>query len=434
MNLYKKFKPELKLLAKGQSRLALAVSGGSDSMAMALLVAQYAKEYGVEVIAITVDHKLRAESASEAKLVGEWLKKRDIEHHILCWQADKKSSNIQAQARKARYKMMADFCVHKDIKLLIVAHTSEDQAETVLMRMMRGSGVDGLAGMADTSEVFGIKVIRPLLKFNRDELQKYLQDSKQEWIDDPSNENSKFKRVEIRKFIKSSDEPVLLVQRLVQTANHMARAKDYIETVMRERLAGVVTFHEAGFYTIDVVQFKKLHQEERLRSLASALQHVGGQDYRPRFEKLNNLHDNILNGNIVSGCTLWGCEIAYSKKKNAEHIIYIYREISLVADDVKVSSNEKIIWDERFICDVGNVKIANLRVGALGAIGYKDISNDIKNNLNAKILPKKIIYTLPAFKALEKVLAVPHIGYYSSDNLKKVFCSKVKIPSGLFII
>lgn len=432
-NLYKKFKSKLERLIQGESKVAVAVSGGSDSMAMALLLIQYAKESGVEVIALTVDHKLRAESAIEAKQVASWLAGYGVEHHILCWEGDKKPSNLQAQARSARYKLMADFCEENNIKLLSVAHTSEDQAETVLMRVMRGSGVDGLAGMLEFSEVFGVKVIRPLLNFTRHELQQYLQDKKQKWIDDPSNENSKFKRVRVRKFIKASDEPELLTKRLSDTASHMSRAKDYIETIMRTRLAGIVTFHDAGFYTIDMNEFKHLHNEERLRSLAAILQHVGGQDYRPRFENLSNLHDNILNGNIGNGCTLWGCEISYSKKKNAQHIIYIYREHSLVAEDIKILCNSKIIWDERFLCEIGDVNVTDLRVGALGIMGYKEISPIIKNTQSVVTLPKKILYTLPALKVLEKVLVVPHIGYYNSEKLRKVFKSKVKIPPVLFV-
>jgi len=432
--LFQKFKSELNRLINSEKSIAVAISGGSDSMALALLLGEYAKESGAQITAITVDHKLRVEAALEAKQVGLWLKKYGIKHHILCWEGEKKSSNIQAEARKARYRLMSDFCAVHNIKLLAVAHTCEDQAETVLMRLMRGSGVDGLSGISDSSDVFGIKLIRPLLGTKRAELREYLHNKSQKWIDDPSNENIKYKRVEVRKFIKASEEPELLTKRLVDTSAHMARAKDYIEQQIRKNLIGIFAFNEAGFYTIDRNCFRNLHPEERLRSLAAALQHAGGQDYRPRFENLNQLHDNIISGNIGSGCTLWGCEISQSKKKHEENILYIYRETSLIAENIAVQPNSQIVWDDRFICQIGAGGFGNLFIGALRIEGYKSILEGNKDFKNVTNPTKKIIYTIPALQTLEKVLAVPHIGYYADERLKQAFSCKVKEPPNLFVI
>ena len=143
-------------------KVAVAVSGGADSMALALLLNEQTNS---KLIAITVDHGLREESAREAKQVKKWLEKYDIEHHILKWEGDKKNSNIQFEARTARYQLMCDFCKKNDIQLLLVAHNLQDNAETLLMRIMRGSGVDGLSAIADATKINNIEVLRPLLMF-----------------------------------------------------------------------------------------------------------------------------------------------------------------------------------------------------------------------------------------------------------------------------
>ncbi len=435
-DLNKIFQSQIKNLLQDERKIAIAVSGGSDSMALALLANEYAKESGMKITAVTIDHGLRPEAAFEAIKVGEWLAKYGIKHHILCWEGDKKLSNIQAEARSARYNLMADFCAKLDIKSLLVGHTLNDQAETVLMRIMRGSGVDGLAGIPAISNVFGVNVIRPLLQLNREELRAYLRGKNQEWIEDPSNENTKFTRVQVRKLISENPEPQLFTQRLADMASHMARAKDYIEARISERIKGIVTFHDEGFYTINISKFKELHKEERLRILASTLQHISGDAYKPRFDNLEYLHDNILNGNIASGSTLWGCAIATSKKQREENILFIYREPAAVMGDMEIINNSQIKWDGRFLCNVGDVKDKNLKIGALGKSGFEAlvragfIPELLKKELPAEMqlaklfMPKKVIYTFPALKTLEKVLAVPHIGYYVDENLRQVFCSE----------
>lgn len=424
---YKKFKNSLAELLKGQSKAAVAVSGGSDSMALALLFGEYALESKIEIIALTVDHGLRAESAEEANKVNKWLTSHGIEHHTLLWEGKKKPSNIQAEARKARYKLMSDFCLTHNIKSLMVAHTLNDQAETVLMRLMRGSGVDGLSGIVEAKNIFGINIVRPLLNFTRDELRDYLCIKKQEWIEDPSNENTKFKRVQVRNLIKENLEPELLIKRLADTASHMARTRDYIEERMAERLSGVTIFHNEGFYSIDIERFKSLHNEERLRFLAKALQRVGGQEYKPRFENLKALHNNIMEGNINNCCTLSGCAVTTSKKQREGNYLFIYREQAAVEADVDISTDSKIMWDRRFECSLNISNTNSLKVGALGNEGYNTLSkNGFKISLRKEgqdfLIPKKVIHSLPALKNLDnQILAVPHIGYYSNEELRNGF-------------
>lgn len=424
---YEKFKTSLEKLLQDENKLAVAVSGGSDSMALALLLGEYSENSDIEIFALTVDHALRPESADEAIQVHNWFKERGIFHHTLRWDSQKNPSNIQAKARKARYKLMADFCAGHGITSILVAHTSNDQAETLLMRLMRGSGLDGLSAIPIIRQITDrVRIIRPLLDFTREELQEYLRTLKQEWIEDPSNKNTKFTRVKVRNLISATPDAALLTKRLADTAGHMLRARNYIEERMKERLARVVEFHNEGFYSVDLHKFKNLHDEERLRFLSSALQRVGGQEYKPRFENLKALHDNIIKGRVVGSCTLWGCEVALSKKHSEENYLFIYKEPAATNDIIEISISAKTQWDGRFECNA----TAPFKVCALGKVGYNYLESlgfkiNLKRAGHGFVIPKKVIYSVPAFiDENNKIIAAPQIGYYVDDRFKEMVKSK----------
>ena len=460
--LYTNFKSEFDRLSGGEENVAVAVSGGADSMALALLLGHLSKESKLNLTAITVDHGLRGESANEAQLVSKWLAGYGINHHILKWEEHKDNSNIQAKARNARYRLMAEFCAENNIANLAVAHTLDDQAETVLMRLMRGSGVDGLSGIADSNNIFGVNIIRPLLWAKGQLLREYLSYTAQKWVEDPSNDNTKYARVRVRKFIRSSEDPDLLTARLADTAAHMLRSRRYIEDQIKDHIVGALTFHEEGFYTINASKFKSLHEEERLRSLAAALHHVSGNDYKPRFEKLAALEKRIMNDGVGHGCTLWGCEIVESQKYAEQDLLFIYRETSALSDDIDLSSQKgnpllkssgvinyskntslpesittsKFLWDNRFICEVGDISRKDLAIGALNVYGLKLLQQwgfepKIKRKLDFAI-PKKVLYALPALIKSGEVVAVPNVGYYADEEIRSAFTSYVKEPPVLF--
>ncbi len=424
-NLYKKFAKEIGKFSQIDDSLAIGVSGGSDSMALVILAYEWAKNNNIKIVAITIDHGLRKESVTEALKVGKWLKKYNIQHVIIKWEGLKPPSNIQANARIARYRLMQKYCQEHNIKSLAIAHTIDDVAENFLIRLIRGSGLDGLTGINSENNLFGIRLIRPCLTFYRAELREYLKEIRQEWVEDSSNQNDKFARVKVRKLIGSFAEPEILTQRLANTAIHMSRAKNYIEIKLAESLRGIFVFHKEGFYTIDSKKFALLHEEEQLRSLATCLQYLGGRDYKPRFVNLLDLKNKIVEGRLTSGCTLWGCEISQSKKQREENILYLYRELKACGEDIKVRENQVIEWDGRFLCNIGDIKMDNLSIGAL----RKEGANTIK--INNK-LTKKIIYTFPALKRLEKIIAVPHIGYYSNTEIKNSIDLVIKNPPIFF--
>ena len=177
-------------------RTAIAVSGGGDSIALLLLALE--QNPPENLVALTVDHALRPSSAAEAETVSRWCLSLEVEHHTLRWLHSGITTGIQAKARKARYDLMTDWCRANRIGTLLTAHTLEDQAETVSMRMARTQSSNSLAGIWPVTEWNGITIRRPLLNAKRQDLRDYLSHKGQKWIEDSSNSDSRFERVRVR--------------------------------------------------------------------------------------------------------------------------------------------------------------------------------------------------------------------------------------------
>ena len=225
--------------------IAVGVSGGADSLALALLVKGWAAKRGGRVVALTVDHGLRVGSAREAREVARWLKRRGLEHHVLRWQGAKPRTGIPAAARAARYRLLTDWCRRAGVLHLALGHHLEDQAETFLLRLARGSGVDGLAAMAPVTELGGVRLLRPLLDVEKERLRASLRRRGQEWIEDPSNADPGFARTRMRAQLPELAAEGLTPGRLATTAARMARARNALEAEVARNLAYAVDLHPA---------------------------------------------------------------------------------------------------------------------------------------------------------------------------------------------
>lgn len=183
----------------------VAVSGGSDSLALLFLANAWARQCGALLQAVTIDHGLRPEAAAEAAFVAGVCAGLDIDHVTLAWEGVKPSFGIQEAARHSRYSLMENFAHEIGAEVILTGHTADDQAETVLMRSLRAGGEGdgrGLAGMARRTLLYGGKtIIRPLLDCSRDQLRGYLSSMAQGWIEDPSNLDESFERVRLRKLL-----------------------------------------------------------------------------------------------------------------------------------------------------------------------------------------------------------------------------------------
>ena len=253
--------------------LAVAVSGGRDSLALAILANDWALARGGAIVALIVDHGLRAAAAREAEVTREQLARRGIEAAILRWRGAKPTHGLQEAARAARYGLLFEACRERGILHLLVAHHADDQAETVAMRAKRGSGADGLAGMAALVEQRHARLLRPLLPVARARLTATLEALGVAWIDDPSNADPRFERARLR------------------TAGGMEPPDDRAADGRAGRegrlaRAAVEVLEIDGELGLDRASFGRLGAGLRAGLLSRTVQAVGGRDHPPRRERL----------------------------------------------------------------------------------------------------------------------------------------------------
>ena len=294
---------------------AVAVSGGSDSLALMLLLADWAKARALpRPLVVSVDHGLRPGSAGEARQVVRWAKKCGLTGHVLTAKGPPPVADIEAAARALRYRLIGEFAVQKKLAAVYVAHTRDDQAETFLLRLARGSGVDGLAGMREAAPYplagfAPLTVVRPLLGFERHALRAFLVEQGHAWIDDPMNADARFARVRIRQAWPQLAPLGLTPARLAETAMHLGRARQALETTAAAVLARACR-PCAGGLALDPSALKSAPSELGLRALASILMLVSHNPYRPRFDRLAGLFTAVTEGALGGGRTLHGCRIA----------------------------------------------------------------------------------------------------------------------------
>ncbi len=346
-------------------RLAIGVSGGADSLALTLLAQGWAQAQGGAVAALTVDHGLRPEAAAEAAQVGAWLAARGIEHTILAWRGPLPVRGIQAAAREARYRLLEGWCAEAGVLHLLLAHHREDQAETVLLRLARRSGLDGLAGMSATVERAACRVLRPLLPVPRARLVATLQALGQSWIEDPSNRDHRYARARLRQGLAPLAEAGLTVERLAASAARLGRARAALEVEVAALLARSTAIHPAGFARIDAAALAAAPAEIGLRALAAVLLMVGGAAYPPRSERLARLHRRLAGG-LGGGCTLGGCRILPRRGG-----VLVCREPAATAAPVAARPGAAVTWDGRFHLRLPAGAPTGLRLGARGMAGVE---------------------------------------------------------------
>ena len=290
--------------------LGVAVSGGGDSIALLMLLYRA----GHRVKAATVDHRLRPEAADEAAGVATLCAEYGISHTTLVWEHAKIKGNLQAAAREARRGLLADWARAEGLQDIALGHTLDDQAETVLMRMARGSGVDGLAGMATKRCADGLCWHRPLLAINRSELRAYLREIGVVWAEDPSNDDTRYDRIKARRALSALEPLGLDAARLAETAAHMRRARAALEASTKALAQRCATLTAAGELRLALTSFATAPREIQLRLLSAALGWVASAGYRPRFNALEALLDASLN-NADLGKTLHGCAVFRQKNE-----------------------------------------------------------------------------------------------------------------------
>lgn len=301
---------------------AVAVSGGGDSVALMLLLSRWAEKHrAAPPVVLTVDHGLREDSAGAARKVAKAAKIRKLSAHVLTWKGAKPKADIENAARLARYRLMGEWCAEHKVRTLYVAHNLEDQAETFLLRLARGSGVDGLSAMRAIAPYpipgfAGLALVRPLLGFRRDELRKFLKTGGEKWAKDPMNEDPRFARARFRALLPALEDVGLSADRIAGAAGHLARARETLDSLSGALIARYVQPHGRNVLASSAA-LAAAPPELALRALAELLRQVSGADYRPRFQSLESLLGAIRDGRLGAGRTLHGCKIGPAPRRLA---------------------------------------------------------------------------------------------------------------------
>lgn len=337
-------------LAGDLPALGVAVSGGGDSVALMHIIADWAR--GRRVMIATVDHGLRPESEAEARAVARAARMLDLPHATLLWKRDTEAGNLMARARDARLRLLSGWAQRNDLPAVTLGHTADDQAETLMMRLARGSGIDGLASMAEWRDAFGTRWLRPMLGVGRAELRDWLTVRDIDWIDDPGNENEDFDRVRIRKAIAAMG---LDSAALARAATHIGEARDALSHYAAHAAENAIVAQ--GSITLPRRPFRDAPSEIRRRLLVAACRWISGADYPPRRATALHALNAVAAGSRV---TLDGALIEPSGDR-----IRIIRE---PAAALRAPDSTGPIWDNRW-------EIVGLRPGqSVSALGFQGLA------------------------------------------------------------
>ena len=378
---------------EGRPALAVAVSGGADSMALALLTQDWARLRHGTVTALIVDHGLRPESAEEASLTARRLEAFGIGVRILTLTTLARGPALAERARIMRYEVLMAACRPIQSVHLLLGHHAADQAETLAMRVLRGSRTEGLAAMAAVSDMPSVRLLRPLLCFEPATLRRYLMDRGASWVEDPSNQDRRALRSRLRQGF-SGTSPAILSRAAVLAGRERARA----DVASAARLARSAAIHPEGFALIAA---GRLHEA----SLSSLIRTIGAAPYPPDPDLVADLAAQ------PRPMTLAGVRIARAGRLGRRRggDLLIMREEAAMQAPVEALANT--VWDNRFRLIADQMPPAEGFIGALGrdAAGFRGMSD----------LPAAILRTLPAVRVGKVLAAVPHLGYVGLEhNLK----------------
>ena len=374
--------------------LGVAVSGGSDSLSLLYLIDAWSNKKNLKIVILTVDHNLRNGSADEALYVGELCNKLGLIHKTLFWDHEDIEGNLSASAREARYRLMQN-SIPSDA-ILITGHTLDDQAETFLMRLRRGSGVDGLASMAEQSYLSfgndGITIFRPLLDFERQTLRKVLKFYKVDWIEDPTNNDQSFERVRVRDMLALFVEIGIDKNTIGRTALLMQSAKTALNHFASDCFQKFGSC-DNGDIIFDFSEFSKQPLDVKRRLISAAQKWISNQKYRPRLSQVDALINSIDEKVTFSGSGT----ICYFHNNS----IRITREANACVCEIEASND--VIFDRRWkLIALENCK--DLTIKCLGEDGYTFLEPGIR-----KKIPYKTIIALPALFNDNNLINFPFI-------------------------
>lgn len=398
-------------------------------MALLLLTKAWLEPNGGRIIALTVDHKLRPESSEEAEQINEWMQTLGIEHHILTIDMPREG-NTQSTARALRYGALENWCKTHDVLHLFTAHHADDVEETLAMRMWRGSGVEGLAGIPQIRYRDFVRIIRPLLGLRKQALITYLEAHTMPWVEDTSNESDDYERNVVRKQLSQTPLPDGQSARF---AYQMALAKKVIEEQVTTLLATSLQLFADGSALLDEHAWLAAVEQTSFSAFSKLIMYLGGADTPPRYRELLQLLTQFKQAKTNS-ITLGGLLFERSQKKNQAHIWHLSREPSRI-ESMAWNAQTHILWDKRWML-IPNyltpIPSAVFLIQPLGEQGLRLLQNE------RVTFPTHLTYAgklgLLSIWQLDLLVAVPHIDYWNKKQAPQIqeqfticFCPAVRL-------
>jgi len=394
----------------GAKGLILAVSGGPDSTALMALVAAWQER--PPALVVTVDHGLRPDAADEAAMVAANAKRLGLPAQIVKAGPIAGRGNLQASARAARYGLLADAARAAGHDTIVTAHHRDDQAETFLLRLARGSGVYGLAAMAPTTELDGLTLARPLLDVSAKALASVVQASGLAFVDDPSNADMRYDRVRMRQLLPSLAGHGLTAEGLSETAGRLSRAAEAIDGEATKILKQAVAVDDFGVVRGDPAPFMAAHPEIGLRALGRLLQAVSGSHYTPGMKPLERLYPVIADGySRPVRRTLHGTTVSISAGR-----FTVLREWGRHGpENLAVKPGEAIVFDGRFAVSVPENSVLarpNRQKGPLcvGPLGKAPVRAGVSG------VGRTALATLPGLFRGETLIGLPELVVFKDDR------------------
>ena len=346
-------------------QIAVAVSGGGDSIALLHLLHRAAGPGQVTLHAVTVDHGLRPESALEAAGVAAFCASLGIAHTTLQWRDHSPTGNLMDNARQARRRMISDWALAAGIGHIAIGHTADDEAETFLMGLARASGLDGLAGMRSNWADCGVIWQRPLLRHSRADLRAYLVRHGIAWVDDPTNDDDHYTRIKARKALAALAPLGITIKSLTTSISHLNVARQALQQGLAMVAQDCVTT-PGGAVKIGKSQFASLPADTQRRLLVLATAWLSSSAYPPRSTKQITLLHAALTGRDA---TLNGCRLRHT----AGHITLTREPRAVALNQPATQTPTHHWWDNRWCVDGPHADDLTLR--ALGAAGLRACKN-----------------------------------------------------------
>ncbi len=376
---------------EARPHLAVAVSGGSDSMALCLLADAWARERNGRITALTVDHGLRAESREEALWVEQQLRARAtacVRFHLTL----EHKGNLQQQAREARYAAMLDWCRQHHVLHLLIGHHASDQAETHVLHEARGTTADGASAMASCSLRGGVRILRPMLALHKSELENFLRVHHQPWLEDPSNASHRFARNRLR--------GTLDVAARSAQARDAGKQRHVRDQQLVQDAAHTLCIYAEGYAQIDRARYLALPDSNAAALLSATLRTLAGKTTRPRHHETLGAHAVIREG-ALTRITRMHCVIHVK----ADTVLIVRETARMGTFEITSAQGEAYyagFWRVRW----QGLKGSGYRLAPLGKMGARALKTFAPNGL-----PQAIFPSLVALWHLDQVVCVPHIAW-----------------------